>query len=104
MNIQLITAKGEQISPEAISDGLQRVVEMLANSEMKNSQAVCIYNILCSACHLLKRYETVSRETLLAVAVEENDDRLRRHINQLHKNALYHNLFVPQAAPDDIGI
>lgn len=101
MNIQLITAKNEQILPEVISDDLQQVVDIMAGSGLKNSQAIYVYNILCGACRLLKRYETVSRETLLAAAVEENDNALRKHIVQLHKNALYQGLWVPQVMADD---
>lgn len=104
MNIQLITAKEKQISPEVISDDLQRVVDMMADSGMKNKQMICIYNILFGASCLLKRYETVSRETLLAAAVDESDKKLREHIVMLHKNALYQKLFVPQIMTEDMDV
>lgn len=104
MNIQLITAKEEQISPEVISEELQQIVDMMAGSDMQNKQTMCIYNILCGVCCLLKRYETVSRETLLAAALEEDDKELRKHISLLHKNALYQKLFVPQIMSEDMDI
>ena len=93
---QLISARGELISPEDISDKLQMITNIMLESKLHTEQAVYLYNIFSGVYNLLKRYETCSRETLLAVAVEENEQKLREHLSYLHKNALYNKLYVPQ--------
>ena len=53
--------------PEKLRNDFRRLLNIAEHSDITTPSAVNTYNLLCGIEALLCRYETVSRETILAV-------------------------------------
>ena len=79
--------------PEQLRKDFRNLLNIMEHSVLGTPAAVGTYNLLCGIEALLNRYETVSKETLLADNIIENYEKCAEYLINLHKEAMHKEIF-----------
>ncbi len=88
--------------PEKLRDDFRQFLNMMEYSKPRTRGAINTYNLLCGVEALLCRYETVSKETMLAVDIIEDYHQCTEYLRRLHNNALHQKIQNPKKIEDDV--
>ncbi len=104
MNIQkyqYVNSYNKYQQPEQLRSDLRRLLAMVERSRISTPAAINTYNLLCGIEALLCRYETVSKETILAVNVIDDVGQCSDYLLNLHDKAIHEAVYNPKMIIDD---
>jgi hypothetical protein len=104
MNIQkyqYINLYNKYQQPEKLRSDFRHLLSMIECSKVKSPEAISTYNLLCGIEALLCRYETVSKETLLAVSTIGMTAQCTEYLLNLHNNAMHQDVYNPKMIIDE---
>lgn len=88
--------------PEKLRNDFRRLLNIAEHSDITTPSAVNTYNLLCGIEALLCRYETVSRETILAVNAIDSTEQRSEYLLNLHDNAMHQKVYTPRMIINDL--
>lgn len=88
--------------PEELKNDFRRLLNMAENFGICTPTAIKTYNLLCGIEALLCRYETISKETLLAVSMIDNSEKRAEYLLDLHKNVIHQKVYNPKMIVNDM--
>ena len=104
MNIQkyqYVNAYNKYQRPEQLRSDFRHFLAMVERSKINTPAAINTYNLLCGIEALLCRYETVSKETILAVNVIDDVERCSEYLLNLHNKAMHEDVYNPKMIVDE---
>ena len=104
MNIQkyqYVNAYNKYQRPEQLRSDVRLFLAMVERSKINTPAAINTYNLLCGIEALLCRYETVSKETILAVNVIDDVERCSEYLLNLHNKAMHEDVYNPKMIVDE---
>lgn len=99
MNIkkyQLVSADNKLQEPHEVRENLKKLLIVMEKNADKSPIALKTYNLLCGVEALLCRYETVSRETVMAINVIDDEKEKDIYLHRLHTTAMQQSVYVPK--------
>ena len=101
MTKKLVKNVTHKVFPQTERNNLRLIIDKMIQSDPDNARAIYVFNILYGIYQLLIRYETMCREIIFMIEIENDSEKLRTDILKLCKSTLYNELEIPCLSLED---